>query len=155
MIHLNKYLLYLHEKENSEVLNFKKRNKFMYMYHGTRSNDNIIKKQGLKKEKMGEYIQKTFPEFRNKKGLFFTSWKGYAKSYADMKKGFFEKGSIILAKLNTKKLKLLVDSYLRSDEYIYYDDVPPKDLVFPNEPQYKIIEKKYNYLKPKISFWLD
>lgn len=121
---------------------FKKRvsSEFIWLYHGTRAKDDIIKNDGLKLNKANRY---GFEEEKYGKFISFTSSKKYAKFYTT---GLINKTSILLCKLETKFLKFGYNSK-GFDEYIYFKDVPSKNIFFPNDKKYLDIENNQNYLE--------
>ncbi len=139
---LSNYLNYLQESEEPEKVLVKKQrlsNPFIYLYHGTRAKDEVLKKEGLKLLKAYRY---GFEEEKWGNYISFTSKKEYAERFIT---GIFSKTSVLLCKLNVKYLKF---GYNRKgfDEYVYFRDVSPKDIIFPDDPLYEKIEQKYNYL---------
>jgi len=160
---LQNYLNLLSEKQNAEVEYFRNKNNRMYLYHGTLlKNVDLIKKFGIKGQIVKLSKQK-FPAFEpegkyyNTKVVWLTSYKKFAKSFAigefSFKGSFFEKyrGPILLVNIYTKyldylKYKVFLEPLL-FDEYIYIQDIPPKDIVWPDTEKYKEIESTFSYLK--------
>lgn len=166
---IDEYLDFIQESNKSrtrewpEVGNFRKKNKWMWMYHGTpKENIPLIKRRGLKPSLMGSYNEDHFMflpgrPLHGKKAIWFTSSKKYANAYSrkSIKAELFKKhrGQVILVKLSTN-LKHLVFGFTTSllgnkfDEYMYVIDIPVKDVLFPDDPKYYEIEKEFTYLKP-------
>ncbi len=157
---IDKYLAYLNEAERKEVLTYKLKNKYMWLYHGTiKKNESVIKRQGLKREHMKDYTG--YPEFKpkgkyyNAKVLWVTSYYKFAKSFSigmSIKAELFKKhrGPVLLVKVESKYLDYLNPKKLEQklfDEYLYLKDIPIRDIIFPDDSRYKIIEKKMTYLK--------
>lgn len=166
---VDKYLQQLQEDVKDrlipfpEVENFRKRNKYIWLYHGTpKEFVPVIKKKGMDPSKMGDYNKSHYmfspgQPLYNKKAIWFTSFKKYANAYSrkSIKAELFKKhrGQVILVKLNTNPKHLIFGFTTRilgqkMDEYMYVLKIPSKDILFPDDPRYYEIEKKHKYLTP-------
>lgn len=116
------YLETLQEWEKREIKNATGP---VYLYHGTKNTADKIKKRGLTIEDNGRAEGKRTD---GKKVIWFTSSKKYASIYT--KHGLFDKkiGLVLKCKLDKKYLKFLERPLNIFDEYIYFKDVPPKDI---------------------------
>ena len=98
----------------------------VYLYHGTRNTPEQIKKRGLTIKDNGSEEGKRTDW---KKVIWFTSSSRYASDYTRKTHIFSKKVGIVLkCKLNRKYLKYLDSPLNLFDEYIYFKDVPPKDI---------------------------
>jgi len=168
---IKEYLTYLHlqedvknrEKPWPHVEEFRKKNKYIWLYHGTpKEFVSIIKKNGIDPSKMGDYNKSHYmfqpgQLLHNKKVVWFTSYKKYANAYSSksIKAELFKKhrGQTILAKLSTNPKHLIFGFTTqligqKTDEYMYVLKIPSKDILFPDDPQYYKIEKENKYLTP-------
>jgi hypothetical protein len=139
---IQKYLKYLNEffepdlDSEKQDVNKKRKEKYIFLFHGTRAKPEIIKKEGLKLSKANKY---GFEEEKNGPYISFTSNKEYAKHFTW---GLFSKTPILICKLETKFLKFGYN-IKEWDEYIYYKDVPPKDIFFPDQQDKILKTEKY------------
>lgn len=123
---IDSYLNYLQEREKPEIKYAKGP---VYLYHGTRNTPEQIKRRGLTIKDNGSID----PETEGKKVIWFTTSPRYASQYTrkittPIRSIFNEKiGLILKCKLDKKYLKFL-GSYLFFDEYIYFKNIPPKDI---------------------------
>ncbi len=153
---ITEYIIYLQEsfiKEFPAVKSFREKNKYIWLYHGTpRKHVSSIKKNGLDPDKsVGHWM---VGELRGKKVASFTSVKEYAQYYASRKglAAIFKKqmGEVLLVKINTNPKDLIFGrSSAGIDEYDYILKVPPKDILFPDNPKYDKIERAHKYLREK------
>lgn len=127
--------------EKSQVLKERKK-KFIFLYHGTRAKDEIIKREGLKLSNQIKYGYDEEQKYGNY--ISFTSNKKYAKTFTS---GLFSKTSVFLVKLDTRFLKFGYNTEGNFDEYIYLKDVPKENIIFPNDELYSKIEKLNDYLE--------
>jgi hypothetical protein len=120
---LDNYLVYLHEREKSEIKYAKGP---VYLYHGTRNTPEQIKKRGLTIKDNGFSGD---PRTKGKKAIWFTSSPRYASQYTRKDRIFSKKiGLILKCKLDKKYLKFLERPLNLFDEYIYFKDIPSKDI---------------------------
>jgi hypothetical protein len=126
---IDDYLNYLQEREKPEIKYAKGP---VYLYHGTANTPEQIKTRGLTMEENG---RNEGDRTHHKQPIWFSSSVRYASQYARRKgrdfKAFFllsEKiGLILKCKLDKKYLELAEDLIL-FDEYMYFANVPPKDI---------------------------
>jgi hypothetical protein len=137
---VQKYLKYLNEFFESDpekpLINKKRKDKYIFLFHGTTAKPEIIKIEGLKLRKANRY---GFEEEKNGPYISFTTNKKYAQMYT---KGLFTKTPVLICKLETKFLKFGYN-IKGDDEYIYYKDVPPKDIFFPDQQDDILKTEKY------------
>lgn len=140
---VQKYLKYLNEffelesSPEKSLVKKKRKDKYIYLFHGTRAKPEIIKKEGLKLNKHVRYgfeDEKKYSPF-----ISFSSNKKYSKKYTI---GLFTPTPVLICKLETKFLKFMynIKNY---DEYIYFKDVPPKDIFFPEQQDEILKTEKY------------
>jgi hypothetical protein len=121
---VNNYLKYIQELwEKPEI---KKSKGPVYLYHGTRNTPEQIKRRGLTiKDNGSNEGERTY----NKKVIWFTSSKKYASQYTRETHILSEKvGLVVKCKLDKKYLRFLERPLNLFDEYIYFKDIPPKDI---------------------------
>jgi hypothetical protein len=119
---IDNYLNYLQEKEKPEIKYAKGP---VYLYHGTRNTPEQIKKRGLTMKDNGS---NEGDRTHNKKPIWFTTSPRYASQYTRKTHIFSEKiGLILKCKLDKKYLEFAEDMYF-FDEYMYFKDIPPKDI---------------------------
>jgi hypothetical protein len=154
MLGLDKYLIYLQEffwqssvSENPDALTFRKRNNFLWLYHGTmiKYKDSIIK-HGLDPAFMGTSRGAPVEHPTGKNALSYSTNKSYAGTYTGV---FGDRNFVLLCKVPNKDLFFGIrskwgDSYL--DEYQSIYIIKPKDILFPENNKYKEIENKMKYL---------
>jgi hypothetical protein len=122
------YLTYLQEREKPEIKYAKGP---VYLYHGTLNTPEQIKKRGLTVKENGSIEART----HGKKAIWFSSSPRYASQYARRKESNLKSmlflsekiGLILKCKLDKKYLEFAEDMYF-FDEYIYFKDIPPKDI---------------------------
>lgn len=120
---IDDYLKNIQEGEKVDIKNSKGP---VFLYHGTRTPVEKIKKQGLTLKDNGRNEGK---RTYNKKVLWFTSSMRYASQYT--RKGHIlskKIGMILKCKLDKKYLKFVGRPLNLFDEYIYFKDVPSKDI---------------------------
>lgn len=116
-----------------------KNNRFIYLYHGTRPEYvDSIKKQGLT---LNNFKKRTKDEGDILLGgpprLFFGNvYTGKQAGFGSMFGSQHGKVKYLLAKLNTKYLKLELGGYT------YTKGVPPKDLIWDDDPRFHKIGKQ-------------
>lgn len=158
------YLQFLNEnfmdkydaEERPEIKDYISKHNFVYLYHGTSAkNLERIKVEGLK-----HTIR--YNKIDDGHWLYFSSNK--LNSFFYSRSSFFSFGRdlqnyILLVKLDTKILKFMrnydftgnheLESLNATDEYVYDRDIPFKDILLPDSPQYKKIELSSKYLIQK------
>ena len=124
-------------------------------------NVDIVRTQGLRRKYMKKY---NYPEFRpggkyyNQKVLWLTTKKRFARSFTmglDPKAnipivGKKYIGPVLLVKTETKFLDYLNPTKVEQrifDEYLYLKDIPPRDILWPEDPMYTQLEKQLTYLR--------
>lgn len=120
---------FLTNQENPSIKKERLSRQFTYLYHGTPINLlNKIKKEGLKISYMRKYLDSPM----DKNALFFTSSLKYSIWYSKAKMPLFKRSKwvVLKCKLNTKYLRFILGPSIinKSDEYIYYKDVPANDI---------------------------
>lgn len=139
------------KNEFPDVRAFREKSGHIWLYHGTpRKNLPLIRKGGLDPTKsVGHWMVK---KLRGKQVTSFTSIKEYALFYAS-RKGLAailkkQMGEVLLVRLSTNPNHLTYGTGgTGMDEYDYVLNVPPKDILFPDDPKYKQVEKKCKYLR--------
>lgn len=120
---LDSYLHGLQEGEKPEIKNAKGP---VYLYHGTRNTTQQIKRRGLTIKDNGSSGD---PRTKGKKAIWFTSSLKYASQYTKEGNILSKKvGIVVKCKLDKKHLKFIERPFKLFDEYIYFKDVPPKDI---------------------------
>jgi len=120
---LDIYLQTLQEAEKSEI---KYATGPVFLYHGTRNTEREIKRRGLTvKENGSAEGKRTY----GKKAIWFTSSLKYAKIYTAKTHVLSERvGLVLKCKLDKKYLKFVERPLNLFDEYIYFKDIPPRDI---------------------------
>ena len=119
------------------------KNKFMYLFHGTRPKYvNSIRKNGLKVSMAGQRSKEEddINWSMGKEEVWFST------IYNRKKAGFGhnpkkEKVIIMIAKVNPKYLKA------NGSTYTYNKDIPPKDIIWGNDPRFYSIPKNSKCLR--------
>lgn len=118
---LDNYLLHIQENEKEEIKNAVGH---VFLFHGTKSSLDRIKTNGLTVNNNGSLDARI-----SKKGIWFTSSKRYASFYTKQGHIFSKKvGIIVLCKLDKKFLKFVERPLNLFDEYVYFKDIPPKNI---------------------------
>lgn len=157
---MKNYLLFL-EMEDSirelsiperiEVKRARKSNKFIYLYHGYQKKfEDQIKREGLLKK----YSEKEFYLYPpDEDTISLSSCKYYSWFYTKRKNlDYFTSKNPLLVKVRTDRLQFTYSGKVPGikfllDEYFYYEDIPPTDIIFPSDPKYKEVENKCKYLR--------
>lgn len=123
------------------------KDKYIYLYHGTREKYvPSIKKEGLKLSKYGKRTKEEGDVmWPGKPRIYFSNiYKGSDPAgfgYESDEPGMRVK--YMIAKLDTKYIKFTIwDSYIT-----YLKDVPPKDLIWEDNPKFDKIGKQSRCLK--------
>jgi len=123
MVNLDNYLKTLQEDEKPEIKNAKGP---VFLFHGTKTPIEKIKRNGLTISNNGS-TDSRIPN--GKKGIWFTSSLKYASQYTKKGHIFSKKvGAILKCKLDKKYLKFVERPLNLFDEYIYFKNIPPKDI---------------------------
>jgi len=122
---------FLGNRENTSIRNERLSKPFIYLYHGLPITLlDKVKKEGLKTSYMGKYLKSEI----DKNVLFFTSSIKYATWYSKNKMPLFHRSKwlVLKCKLNTKYLEFFIGPNIldKSDEYMYFRDVPARDIEF-------------------------
>ena len=118
---LDLYLDILQEEEKEAI---KQAKGFVYLFHGTKTPIEKIKRKGLTVSDNGS-TEARVP----KKGIWFTSSKRYAGAYTRKGHIFSKKiGVVLLCKLDKRFLKFVERPLNLFDEYVYFKNIPPKDI---------------------------
>lgn len=122
--------------ERKECKNLRKDSKYMYLLHGTRTEYvNSIKKTGLQVKKFGQRSKAEGDVLFGKDCIWF------GMAFSGKEEGFGRIGSkkrvvYMVAKVNTKFLEF------SGGAYMYFKDVPPKDLIWEDDKRFiEIINK--------------
>jgi hypothetical protein len=107
--------------------------KSMYLYHGTKTPLNVVKKRGLTINDNGSV------EARIKgKKIWLTPSKRYASIY----------GTPLLVKVDTDSVEFVERLPFQKtvNEYVYYKDIPAADILYPGDAEYESILADSDYL---------
>lgn len=133
--------------EYSDAKKYRISNKYMYLYHGTRPQYvDSIKKEGLRLDKFDKRAKdESDLTIGANPRIFMTnvlnrSGPGFGPGMLFSKK---REVVFVLCKVETKFLKWEIACY------VYFKDVPVKDLIWQNERKFIEIEKKNKYLYQK------
>lgn len=119
--------------EEKAIAHARHANKHIYLFHGTKTSLDLIRRVGLSVKANGSNDARI-------KGdkIWFTPSKAYSGVY----------GTPLLVKLNTSLLEFVERLPFQKtvNEYVYSGDVPVSDIVFPDTPEYDNIPKEHSYL---------
>lgn len=119
--------------ELKEIAHKRQTDKWIYMYHGTKTSLDLIRRNGLSIKANGSNDARI-------KGdkIWFTPSKRYASVY----------GTPVLVKLDTSSLEFVERLPFQKtvNEYVYGVDVPASNIIFPGDDQYDSILKEHSHL---------
>jgi hypothetical protein len=117
---------YLHRLQEGEKPEIKYAKGPVYLYHGTRESERNIKRRGLTVKDNGSLGD---PRTKGKKAIWLTSSFKYAKQFTRETHFLSKKVGIVLkCKVDKKYLKFVERPMNLFDEYIYFKDIPPKNI---------------------------
>ena len=120
---LDIYLQTLQEAEKSEI---KYATGPVFLYHGTRNTEKEIKRRGLTVKDNGSSGD---PRTKGKKAIWLTSSLKYASQYTKETHILSKKvGMVLKCKVYKKHLKFIERPLNLFDEYLYFEDIPPRDI---------------------------
>lgn len=133
------------EKESLRIA--RERQKYVWLYHSTpEKNIEKIKEEGLDPKYIGTTHGATSEHPSKKPCLSYSSHKGYSVIW-----GGLRDREPLLVKVPTKDLFFGIrDPVFGFDEYLSIHKIPPKHIVFPEDPLYRKIEKKTPYLSSRM-----
>lgn len=165
---IDTYLNYLHEgrlndikKHQDAVINIINTKPYIWLYHGTYPGRfEEIKKNGLLANKHGSGFTAGLGDERlhstRKKHISYTSYKRYSRAYTGKTTLSSPSSDPLLVRVPTEGLERASKNssdLFKADEFASTRNIPPKDIIFPDDPQYKKIEADNNYLVSTMKLW--
>jgi hypothetical protein len=146
------YLVYLQEakaQEKAAAKLYREGNKYMWLYHAIPGDvEESVRRQGLNLKYHGTSHGAPIEHPSGKPSFSYSTNKSYAAIWGANK--FRSKSIVLLARVPTKNLWFAIAvKWLGgiADEYQSPDNIPPRDILFPNNPQYSEVSQRMRYLE--------